>query len=94
MGAHVVASTAREVSVSLTESDIGTLYVIQRELLASPSVDFAGVIVKHPLTNECWMRVSTTKGNPLGEMERAAAAALKSAAEIRAALPAAAGQAR
>lgn len=88
MGAHVIASTAREVSVSLTESDIGTLYVIQRELLASPSVDFAGVIVKHPLTNECWMRVSTAKGSPFGEMERAAAAALKSAAEIRAALPA------
>ncbi len=87
----MLSSTSREINVSLTSSDIGTLYVIQRELLKSPSVDFAGVIVKHPLTNECWMRVSSSKGSPVSEMERATTAALKTAAEIRAALAPRAG---
>ena len=53
MNAQVINSEPKEISLSITETDIGILYIIQHELLKASSIDFAGVIVKHPLTNEC-----------------------------------------
>ena len=41
------------------DADIGALYIIQHELLKDKNTDFAGVIIKHPLTNEIWMRVNS-----------------------------------
>ena len=71
MNAQVISSEAKEISISVTETDIGVLYIIQHELLKASNVDFAGVIVKHPLTNECWMRInSSTK--PLTEVKKSA----------------------
>ena len=81
--AQVLNASDRELVVSIQEADIGMLYVIQRELLKSSSVNFAGVIVKHPLTNECWLRVISSKGAPAKEIERATAAAQKTVTEIK-----------
>lgn len=81
--AQILDSSAKEINVSLRDIDIGTLYVIQHELLKSPSIDFAGVIVKHPLTSEYWLRVSSSKGSPMGEIERAIATALKTTEQIK-----------
>ena len=53
----------------MTETDIGILYIIQHELLQDSNIDFAGVIVKHPLTNECWMRINSSS-KPLGEIKK------------------------
>jgi len=53
MDAQVISSEAKEMTISITETDIGILYIIQHELLKASNVNFAGVIVKHPLTNEC-----------------------------------------
>jgi len=76
MNAQLISSKAKEISISITETDIGILYVIQHELLKASNVDFAGVIVKHPLTNECWMRInSSTK--PLTEVKKSAESAIK-----------------
>ena len=63
MEAQVLDSTDSEIGLSFMETDIATLYIIQHELLKNPDVEFAGVIVKHPLTNECRMRVSS-KSDP------------------------------
>ena len=82
MQAQVISSEAKEISLSIKETDIGILYVIQHELLKDSNIDFAGVIVKHPLTNECWMRInSATK--PLGEIKKAADSAIKMADEFK-----------
>ena len=82
MNAQVISSEAREISISVTETDIGILYIIQHELLKASNVDFAGVIVKHPLTNECWMRInSNTK--PLGEIKKSTESAIKMAEEFK-----------
>ena len=82
MNAQVISSEAKEISISVTETDIGVLYIIQHELLKASNVDFAGVIVKHPLTNECWMRInSSTK--PLTEVKKAAESAIKMAEEFK-----------
>jgi len=82
MNAQLISSKAKEISISITETDIGILYVIQHELLKASNVDFAGVIVKHPLTNECWMRInSSTK--PLTEVKKSAESAIKMANKFK-----------
>lgn len=78
----MLSSSKNELSVSIRESDIATLYIVQHELLKAPSTKFAGVIVKHPLINECWMRVST-RGDPAREISKAADAAIKEVASIK-----------
>ena len=82
MNAQVINLEAKEISISITETDIGILYVIQHELLKASNVDFVGVIVKHPLTNECWMRInSSTK--PLTEVKKSAESAIKMANKFK-----------
>jgi len=77
MQAQVINSSSKEVKLSIKESDVATLYIIQHELLKDSAIDFAGVIVKHPLTNECWMRVNTSKSSPLKEITKASESAIK-----------------
>ncbi len=81
MNAEVLSSGSKEISLSITETDIGILYIIQHELLKASTIDFAGVIVKHPLTNECWMRVNSSS-KPLGEIKKATESAGKMAQEF------------
>ena len=82
MHAQVISSEAKEISLSIKETDIGILYIIQHELLKESNIDFAGVIVKHPLTNECWMKInSSTK--PLAEIKKATDSAIKMADEFK-----------
>ena len=82
MNAQVISLEPKEISISITETDIGILYIIQHELLKESKIDFAGVIVKHPLTNEIWMKInSSTK--PLGEMKKATDSAIKIAEEFK-----------
>ena len=61
--------------------DAAILNVIQDELLQSPSTKFAGVITKHPLTDEIWMRVVST--NPLKDIIKATSAAIEDTAELK-----------
>ncbi|MBT5201799.1 MAG: hypothetical protein HOK63_08095 [Thaumarchaeota archaeon] len=82
MNMEVISSEAKEMSLSLKNADIGLLYVIQHELLKQSSVDFAGVIVKHPLTDEIWMRI-TSSGKPLGEIKKATDSAIKISEEFK-----------
>jgi len=82
MNAQVISSEPKEISLSITETDIGILYIIQHELLKESNIEFAGVIVKHPLTNECWMRInSNTK--PIHEIKKAADSAIKMANDFK-----------
>lgn len=78
----MITSETKEISLSITETDIGILYIIQHELLKASNVDFAGVIVKHPLTNECWMRINSSS-KPLGEIKKATESAVKIAEEFK-----------
>ena len=82
MNAQVISSEPKEISLSITETDIGILYIVQHELLKASNIDFAGVIVKHPLTNECWMRINSSS-KPLGEIKKATDSAIKMAEEFK-----------
>ncbi|MBA0908708.1 MAG: hypothetical protein ITD33_01375 [Nitrosarchaeum sp.] len=82
MNAQIINSEPKEISLSITETDIGILYIIQHELLKETNVESAGVIVKHPLTNECWMRInSSTK--PMQEIKKATDSAIKMANDFK-----------
>ena len=82
MDAQIISSETKEMTISITETDIGILYIIQHELLKASNVDFAGVIIKHPLTNECWMRInSSTK--PLSEVKKSTESSIKMAEEFK-----------
>lgn len=82
MHAQVVNSEPKEINLSIQDTDVGLLYIIQHELLKTSGIDFAGVIIKHPLTNECWMRVnSNTK--PMLEIKKATETAIKTTDELK-----------
>ncbi len=83
MNAQITESSPKEVSLSIKNSDIGMLYIVQHELLKEKNIDFAGLILKHPLTNECWIRVNSSKGSPLKEIEKAADSAIDSVNELK-----------
>ena len=83
MDAHIKNSSPKEVHLGITNSDIGMLYLIQLELLKEKSVDFAGLILKHPLTDECTMRVNSSKGNPLKEIQKATNSAIESVNDLK-----------
>jgi DNA-directed RNA polymerase subunit L len=82
MNAQIIKSSPKETSISLKGSDIGTLYIVQHELLKDQQVDFAGVILRHPLTNEYWMRVNA-KGSPMKEIIKATDSAIEVAGQLK-----------
>jgi DNA-directed RNA polymerase subunit L len=83
MNAQIIKSSTKETNLSIHGSDIGTLYIVQHELLKDQQVEFAGVILRHPLTNEYSMRVNSSKGNPIKEIERATTSALEFAEDLK-----------
>ena len=83
MDAKITKSSPKEISLTISKSDIGTLYIVQHELLKESNIEFAAVIMKHPLTKEYWMRVNTSKGNPLKEIEKAAKTAIEYTNELK-----------
>ena len=68
---QLINSDTKEASLKIMDADIGALYIIQHELLKNKNSDFAGVIIKHPLTNEIWMRVNS-KSSPMSQISTAA----------------------
>ena len=82
MQIQVMKSDPKEASLSIKEADIGTLYVVQHELLKTSNVDFAGIVMKHPLTNEIWMRINS-KSSPIKDAVTATNAAIKSVDDLK-----------
>ena len=82
MNVELIESKSDEVSVSIKDGDIATLYIIQHELLKDKNTDFAGIINKHPLTNEIWMRVNT-KSNPQDQIINATDSAIKTSNQLK-----------
>jgi len=73
--------TKKEANLSILGGDIGILYIIQDALLKSPSTEFAGVITRHPLTNDLWMRV--VSNNPIKDIIKATNTAIGEADELK-----------
>jgi DNA-directed RNA polymerase subunit L len=71
-----------EIELKIHEEDISVLYIIQHELLKEKSVDFAGVIQKHPLAKEFLMRVTTKRKDPMEVVQDASASAQEYSKEL------------
>ena len=73
--------TKNEANLSIMNGDIGVLYLTQRELLKNPNAEFAGVITRHPLTSELWMRVVSS--NPIKDMVKATDIAISTTTNLK-----------
>lgn len=82
MQAEISDVKDNEIELRIREEDISVLYIIQHELLNEKSVDFAGVIQQHPLTNEYQMRVATKRKDPMEVMQDASASAQEYSKEL------------
>ncbi len=79
---QLINSDTKEANLSIKDADIGALYIIQHELLKNQDTEFAGVIIKHPLTNEIWMRVNS-KSNPMKQISASADAAISEVGKLQ-----------
>ena len=73
--------TKKEANLSILNGDIGVLYLTQYELLKNPNTEFAGVITRHPLTSELWMRVISS--NPINDIVKATDAAISTTIKLK-----------
>ena len=71
-----------EIVLKIREEDISILYILQHELLKEKSIDFAGVIQKHPLTKEYQLRVATKRKGPMEVMQDASTSAQEYSKEL------------
>jgi DNA-directed RNA polymerase subunit L len=71
-----------EIELKIREEDISILYVIQHELLKEKSIDFAGVIQKHPLTQDYQLRMATKRKDPMEVMQDASTSAQEYSKEL------------
>ena len=73
--------TKKEANLSIFGGDVGVLYIIQSELLKNSTTEFAGVITKHPLTDELNMRV--VSNNPLKDIVKATNTVIEGVTELK-----------
>jgi DNA-directed RNA polymerase subunit L len=71
MLAEIVDMKDREIELKLQDEDISVMYIIQHELLKEKNVEFAGVVLKHPLIKDYVIRVVTKKKLPLESFQDA-----------------------
>jgi DNA-directed RNA polymerase subunit L len=82
MLAEITDFKDNELELKVREEDISILYIVQHELLKEKSVDFAGVILQHPLIKDYKMRVATKRKDPVEVMQDAAASAADYSKEL------------
>ena len=82
MQAEVLSTKNNELELSLQDEDISVMYIIQHELLKEKSVEFAGVVLKHPLTREYFIRIVTKKKDPFEIIQEASTKASEIMREI------------
>lgn len=82
----MLSGKENELELKLQDEDISVMYIIQHELLKEKGVDFAGVILKHPLTREYFIRVVTRKRDPFEVIQEASAKASELMKELSVAI--------
>ena len=65
MLAEITDFNENQLELKLQEEDISIMYIVQHELLKERNVEFAGVMLKHPLVRDYTLRIVTKKGNPI-----------------------------
>jgi len=71
MLAEIIQLRENELELKIEEEDIAVMYIIQYELLKQTAVEFAGVMLKHPLIKDYMMRLLTNKKDPVEALSEA-----------------------
>ncbi len=82
MLAEIIDIKANEIELKLQEEDISIMYIIQHELLKEKNVQFAGVMLKHPLIKDYILRVISNKNSPIEAVQRSSISALEYIKEV------------
>ena len=82
MLAEIIAVKKNELELKLQEEDISVMYIIQHELLKQRDVEFAGVMLKHPLIKDYILRILTKKTDPIEVVRDASDSASKYVEEL------------
>lgn len=82
MLAEITDFKDNELELKVREEDISILHIVQHELLKEKSVDFAGVILQHPLIKDYKVRVTTKRKDPMEVVQDAAASAADYSKEL------------
>jgi DNA-directed RNA polymerase subunit L len=89
MLAEIIDIKDNELELKLQEEDISIMYIIQYQLLKERHVEFAGVILKHPLIKDYILRVVTKKKDPIEAVHEASVSASEHIKEMASTLKAA-----
>jgi DNA-directed RNA polymerase subunit L len=68
MQAEITNYTSNELELKLKDEDISIMYIIQHHILKQKDIEFAGIVMKHPLIKEYLMRINS-KTNPMDVLE-------------------------
>jgi len=88
MLAEIIAVKKNELELKLQEEDISVMYIIQHELLKQRDVEFAGVMLKHPLIKDYILRILTKKTAPIEAVRDASVSASEYVEELASTLKA------
>jgi len=68
MQAEITNYSRNEIELKLKDEDISIMYIIQHHILKQKDIEFAGIVMKHPLIKEYLMRINS-KANPMDILE-------------------------
>ena len=69
MQAEILDYSSNEIELKLKEEDISIMYIIQHHILKEKDIEFAGIVMKHPLIKEYLMKING-KGNPIDTLAK------------------------
>ena len=58
MQAEVVNYSNSEIELKLKDEDISIMYILQHHILKEKDIEFAGIVMKHPLIKEYLMKIN------------------------------------
>jgi DNA-directed RNA polymerase subunit L len=82
MLAEITDIKENKIELKLQEEDISVMYIVQHELLKQRDVEFAGVMLKHPLIKDYILRVLTKKTDPIEAVRDASISASEYVEEL------------
>ncbi|HEY6165208.1 MAG TPA: RpoL/Rpb11 RNA polymerase subunit family protein [Nitrososphaeraceae archaeon] len=82
MLAEITDIKENKIELKLQEEDISVMYIVQHELLKQRDVEFAGVMLKHPLIKDYILRVLTKKTDPIEAVREASVSASEYVEEL------------
>jgi DNA-directed RNA polymerase subunit L len=69
MQAEIINYSPNEIELKLKEEDISIMYIIQHHILKEKDIEFAGIVMKHPLIKEYLMKING-KENPIDTLAK------------------------